>query len=86
MAAFNTEIILARTLGAGDDAYALIREALTPAGTSSPATSAARPARPAVRTPAYPGPRRALRAAQHRRPCYPGTRLTLHYEIKPDTT
>jgi transposase-like protein len=71
MAAYNAETLLARALDghyarAGDEAYALIREALTASGDIRPPRTA-RPARPADRTPAHPGPRRPLRPA-HRRP------------------
>ena len=73
MAAYNAETALARALDghyarAGDEAYALIREALTISGDIMPRQRrTAHPARPAHRAPAHPGPGRALRPA-HRRP------------------
>ena len=95
MAAYNTETILARALNggyarAGDEAYALIREALTPAATSSPQTAPCHPPGPAIRTPPHPRPGRPLRRAQHhqdalpRYPAHPairGQRTPEHYMI-----
>ena len=87
MAAYNAETILARALNghyarAGDEAYALIREALTASGDIIPGTATAHPARPAHRAPAHPGPRRALRPAHRPSARYPGTDLILRYEVK----
>ena len=73
MAAYNAETALARALDghyarAGDEAYALIREALTASGDIQPRPRrTAHPARPAHRAPAHPGPRRPLRPAHRRR-------------------
>ena len=70
MAACNAETILARALHgryarAGDEACALIREALTTSGDiTPPRPDPARAARPAHRAPPHPRPRRALRPAQ----------------------
>ena len=87
MAAFNAETALARALDgryarAGDEAYALIREALTASGDIRPAPPAAHPARP---------PHRARRTQALAALCdhnqaasrYPGTDLVLRYEVKP---
>jgi hypothetical protein len=68
VAACNAETILARALHghyarAGDEACALIREALTTSGDiTSPRPDPARAARPA-HAPPHPRPRRALRPA-----------------------
>ena len=69
MSACNAETILARALHghyarAGDEACALIREALTTSGDIPPRPDPARTARPAHRAPPHPRPRRALRPAQ----------------------
>jgi hypothetical protein len=88
MAARNAETILARALHshyarAGDEAYALIREALTTSGDITPRGSVLN-----VRLDPLSAPRRTralvalceqLNTAATR---YPGTRLTLHYEVK----
>ena len=90
MAAYNTETALARALHghyarAGDEAYALIREALTSSGDIIPGPGrAAHPARPAHRPPPDPGPRSALRSAQPspcllpRHPARPALRSQAH--------
>ena len=72
MAAYNTETILARALNshyarAGDEAYALIREALHTSGDITHPRPAAHPARPAHRTPPHPRAGRPLRTAQQTR-------------------
>ena len=88
MAAFNTEAALARALNghyarAEDEAYALIREALTGTGDLQPTGSQLR-----VRLDPLTAPRRTraltalcnqLNATATR---YPGTDLVLHYEVK----
>ncbi len=88
MAACNTETILARALHghyarAGDEAYALIREALATSGDITPAGGVLH-----VRLDPLSAPRRTralaalceqLNTAKAR---YPGTRLTLQYEVK----
>jgi hypothetical protein len=88
MAAFNTETTLARALHgnyarAADEAYALIREALTASGDIIPA-----PGTLTIRLDPLSAPRRTraiaaicdqLNTAQA---TYPGTQLTLRYEIK----
>ena len=88
MAARNAETILARALHshyarAGDEAYALIREALTTSGDITLRGSVLN-----VRLDPLSAPRRTralvalceqLNTAATR---YPGTRLTLHYEVK----
>ncbi len=85
MAAFNSEITLARALGAGDGACAIIREALTASGDIIPGDGTLR-----VRLDPLSAPRRTrtiaalcdkLNAAGT---CYPGTNLILRYEIKPN--
>jgi transposase len=89
MAACNTETMLARALQghyarAEDEAYALIREALTTAGDIEPAESELR-----VRLEPLSAPRRtrALAALCQQlsttQTCYPGTSLILRYEVKP---
>ena len=94
MAAYNAETILARALNghyarAGDEAYALIREALTASGDIIPDGGTL-----TIRLDPLTAPRRTralaalcdqLNATATR---YPGTQLTLHYEIKdhPGTT
>jgi transposase len=88
MAAFNTETTLARALNghyarAADEAYALIREALTASGDIIPG-----PGTLTIRLDPLSAPRRTraiaaicdqLNATQT---TYPGTGLTLRYEIK----
>jgi hypothetical protein len=88
MAACNAETILARALHghyarAGDEAYALIREALTASGDIIPGDGILY-----VRLDPLTAPRRTralqalcaqLSTAKTR---YPGTTLTLHYEVK----
>ena len=93
MAAFNAETILARALHghyarAADEAFALIREALTASGDIIPGDGTL-----TIRLDPLTAPRRTralaalcdqLNTTQTR---YPGTQLTLRYEIKehPDT-
>ena len=88
MAAYNAETILARALDsgyarAGDEAYALIREALTTSGDIIPG-----PADLTIRLDPLSAPRRtrALAALCNRLNTtstrYPGTKLTLRYEVK----
>jgi len=88
MAAYNAETVLARALNghcarAGDEAYALIREALTAAGDIIPAD-----AQLVIRLDPLTAPRRTqalaalcdqLTATGAR---YPGTDLVLRYEVK----
>jgi len=88
MAACNAETILARALNghyarAADEAFALIREALTASGDIIPADGVLH-----VRLDRLTAPRRTralaalcaqLNTSQTR---YPGTTLTLHYEVK----
>ncbi len=90
MAAYNAETTLARALHgpcarAGDEAYALIREALTTSGDICPGNGQL-----LIRLDPLTAPRRTqalavlcdqLTAAGAR---YPGTGLALRYEIKPD--
>jgi len=94
MAAYNAETILARALNghyarAGDEAYALIREALTASGDIIPdggiLTIRLDPLTAPRRTRALAALCDQLNATATR---YPGTELTLHYEIKdhPGTT
>jgi len=94
MAAYNAETILARALNghyarAGDEAYTLIREALTASGDIIPGDGTL-----TIRLDPLTAPRRTraiaalcdqLNATATR---YPGTQLTLRYEIKdhPGTT
>jgi transposase len=84
MAAYNSEITLARALP-GDEACAIIREALTTSGDIIPGDGTL-----TVRLDPLSAPRRTraiaalcgkLNAADAR---YPGTSLALRYEIKPD--
>ena len=89
MAAYNAETPLARGLNghyarAGDEAYALIREAITASGDICPGNGQL-----LIRLDPLTAPRRTqalaalcdqLNQAQAR---YPGTNLVLHYEIKP---
>jgi hypothetical protein len=82
MAACNAETILAPALHghyarAGDEACALIREALTTSGDIPPRPDPARAARPAHR--ALAALCAQLNDTQTR---YPGTTLTLRYEVK----
>jgi hypothetical protein len=88
MAAYNAETALARALdghyaGDGDEAYALIREALTTSGDICPG-----PGQLLIRLDPLTAPRRTqalaalcdqLNQAQAR---YPGTDLALRYEVK----
>jgi transposase len=89
MAAYNAETTLARALDghyarAGDEAYALIREALTASGDIQPGDGGL-----LVRLDPLTAPRRTQalaalcdhlnQAASH----YPGTELVLRYEVKP---
>jgi hypothetical protein len=88
MAAFNAETALARALNgayarAGDEAYTLIREALTASGDIIPGDGTL-----TIRLDPLSAPRRTraiaalcdqLNATATR---YPGTQLTLRYEIK----
>ena len=88
MAAYNAETALARTLDghyarAGDEAYALIREALTASGDIVPGDGQL-----VIRLDPLTAPRRTqalaalcdqLTAARAR---YPGTDLVLRYEVK----
>ena len=88
MAAYNTETALARGLDghyarAGDEAYALIREALTVSGDIIPGHSEL-----LIRLDPLTAPRRtqALAALCHQltqaQTRYPGTDLVLRYEVK----
>ena len=89
MAAYNAETTLARALEghyarAGDEAYALIREALTTSGDICPGNGQL-----LIRLDPLTAPRRthALAALcdqlNQARACYPGTDLVLRYEVKP---
>jgi transposase-like protein len=89
MAAYNTESTLARALDghyarAGDEAYALIREALTVSGDIIPG-----PGQLLIRLDPLTAPRRTQALAalcdqlSQAQACYPGTRLVLRYEVKP---
>ena len=88
MAAYNAETTLARALDghyarAGNEAYALIREALTTSGDIHPGNSEL-----LIRLDPLTAPRRtqALAALCDQltaaRACYPGTSLVLRYEVK----
>jgi hypothetical protein len=88
MAAYNAETALARALDghyarAGDEAYALIREALTTSGDICPGNGHL-----LIRLDPLTAPRRtqALAALCHQLTaagiCYPGTDLILRYEVK----
>ena len=88
MAAYNAETTLARALDghyarAGDEAYALIREALTTSGDIRPG-----PGELVIRIDPLTAPRRtqALAALCEQLTaagaCYPGTDLVLRYEVK----
>ncbi len=89
MAAYNAETILARALDghyarAGDEAYALIREALATSGDIHPG-----PGQLLIRVDPLTAPRRtqalaALCDQLNQAGCtYPGTDLLLRYEVKP---
>jgi hypothetical protein len=89
MAAYNAETFLARALDghyarAGDEAYALIREALTASGDIRPSDGQL-----LIRLDPLTAPRRpqALAALceqlNQAQACYPGTDLVLRYEVKP---
>jgi transposase len=89
MTAFNTETTLARALDgryarAGDEAYALIREALTASGDICPG-----PGQLLIRLDPLTAPRRTQALAalcdqlNQTASRYPGTDLVLHYEVKP---
>ena len=88
MAAFNTEVTLARALHghyarAGDEAAALIRESLHASGDIIPGDGVL-----TVRLDPLSAPRRTRALAAlcdqltDTRTCYPGTRLVLRYEVK----
>jgi hypothetical protein len=88
MAAYNAETLLARALDghyarAGDEAYALIREALTVSGDICPGNGELLirldPLTAPCRTQALAALRDQLTAAGT---CYPGTNLILRYEVK----
>jgi transposase len=94
MAAFNAETALARALHgryarAGDEAYALIREALHASGDIIPGQDTL-----TIRLSPLSAPRRTTAIAalcdwlNDARVCYPGTSLTLRFEVKdhPGTT
>jgi hypothetical protein len=89
MTAYNTETTLARTLNgryarAGDEAYALVREALTASGDIHPGDSEL-----LIQLDPLTAPRRTRALAalcdqlNHTASRYPGTDLVLHYEVKP---
>jgi transposase-like protein len=89
MAAYNTETTLARALDghyarAGDEAYALIREALTASGDICPGNGQL-----LIRLDPLTAPRRTQALAtlcdqlNQTQACYPGTDLVLRYEVKP---
>jgi hypothetical protein len=89
MAAYNAETALARTLDghyarAGDEAYAVVREALAASGDIIPSDGELR-----VRLDPLTAPRRTQALAalcdqlNHAGSRYPGTTLVLHYEVKP---
>jgi len=89
MAAYNAETTLARALNghyarAGDEAYALIREALTTSGDIIPGHGEL-----LIRLDPLTAPRRTQALAalcdqlNQAQACYPGTDLVLRYEIKP---
>ena len=88
MAACNTETILARALRghyarAGDEAYALIREALQASGDITPQTAPCTSASTRYPHPAVPAPSPpSASSSAPPKPRYPGTSLTLHYEVK----
>jgi transposase len=89
MAAYNAETALARALDghyarAGDEAYALIREALTTSGDICPGNGQL-----LIRLDPLTAPRRTQALAalcdqlNQAQACYPGTHLVLRYEVKP---
>jgi transposase len=89
MAAYNAETTLARALNghyarAGDEAYALIREALTTSGDIIPGHGEL-----LIRLDPLTAPRRTQALAalcdqlNQAQACYPGTDLVLRYEVKP---
>jgi transposase-like protein len=89
MTAYNAETALARALDghyarAGDEAYALIREALTTSGDIHPGDSEL-----LIRLDPLTAPRRTQALAalcdqlNQTTSCYPGTDLILRYEVKP---
>ena len=89
MAAYNAETTLARALNghyarAGDEAYALIREALTTSGDIRPGEGEL-----LIRLDPLTAPRRTQALAalcdqlNQAQTCYPGTDLILRYEVKP---
>jgi transposase len=89
MAAYNAETTLARALDghyarAGDEAYALIREALTASGDICPGHGQL-----LIRLDPLTAPRRTQALAalcdqlNQAQACYPGTDLVLRYEVKP---
>ena len=89
MAAYNAETTLARALHghyarAGDEAYALIRQALTTSGDICPGNGQL-----LIRLDPLTAPRRTQALAalcdqlNHAQACYPGTDLVLRYEVKP---
>jgi transposase-like protein len=89
MTAYNAETTLARTLNgyyarAGDEAYAVIREALTASGDIHP-----RPSQLLIQLDPLTALRRTRALAalcdqlNHTASRYPGTDLVLHYEVKP---
>jgi hypothetical protein len=89
MAAYNAETTLARALDghyarAGDEAYALIREALTASGDIRPGNGQL-----LIRLDPLTAPRRTQALAalcdqlNHAQACDPGTDLVLRYEVKP---
>ena len=88
MAAYNAETTLARALDghyarAGDEAYALIREALTTSGDIHPGNGEL-----LIRLDPLTAPRRTQALAalcdqlSQAQACYPGTDLVLRYEVK----
>jgi transposase-like protein len=88
MAAYNAETTLARALDghyarAGDEAYALIREALTTSGDIRPGNGQL-----LIRLDPLTAPRRTQALAalcdqlSQAQACYPGTDLVLRYEVK----
>ena len=89
MAAYNAETTLARALDGryarvGDEAYALIREALTTSGDIRPGDSEL-----LIQLDPLTAPRRTQALAalcdqlSQAQACYPGTDLVLRYEVKP---
>ena len=92
MAAYNAETTLARALDgryarASDEAYALIREALTGSGDIIPGHGEL-----LIRLDPLTAPRRTQALAalcdqlNQAQACYPGTDLVLRYEVKPHPT